>query len=198
MHIMPGFYNPLVVDQVNISSLSAPFSMYLNFDTTIIGVILFLNSNLYSAEKTLDMESLLTTIVLTFICTTLLMFSGLALGYIKFNFKLPDVMAIWCVNNLFFVSFAEEVVFRGFIQNNLRAMFQTNQLRYLPLILTAILFGIVHYGGGMVYILLATIAGIFYGLAYEKTKRISSAILVHFSLNLIHFVFFTYPVVKSA
>jgi membrane protease YdiL (CAAX protease family) len=26
---------------------------------------------------------------------------------------LPDIMAIWCLNNLFFVSFAEEVIFRG-------------------------------------------------------------------------------------
>ncbi len=40
---------------------------------------------------------------------------------------------------------------------------------------------------------LATIAGLFYGYAYWKTNRLEASILVHFGLNLIHFVAFSYP-----
>lgn len=44
--------------------------------------------------------------------------------------------------------------------------------------------------------LFATIAGIAYGYAYVKTKRIETSILVHFNFNLAHFIFFTYPVLS--
>jgi membrane protease YdiL (CAAX protease family) len=42
-------------------------------------------------------------------------------------------------------------------------------------------------------VLLATIAGLFYGAAYLRTRRIEGAILTHFALNAAHFLAFTYP-----
>ena len=50
-----------------------------------------------------------------------------------------------------------------------------------------------HYQGGLSYVALATVAGIFYGMAYYKSGRLISAIAVHFLLNLTHALFFTYP-----
>jgi membrane protease YdiL (CAAX protease family) len=43
------------------------------------------------------------------------------------------------------------------------------------------------------YVALSTIAGLFYGFAYWKTKRIEASMLVHFGTNAIHFFAFSYP-----
>jgi membrane protease YdiL (CAAX protease family) len=45
----------------------------------------------------------------------------------------------------------------------------------------------------LLYVVLSTVAGLFYGYAFWKTDRIQSSILVHFSVNLVHFLFFSYP-----
>ena len=42
-------------------------------------------------------------------------------------------------------------------------------------------------------ILFAGTAGLFYGYTYQKTKRIEASMLVHFCLNMVHFLMFTYP-----
>jgi membrane protease YdiL (CAAX protease family) len=62
-----------------------------------------------------------------------------------------------------------------------------------PLAISSLLFGLDHYEGGLTYILLATIAGLFYGHTYWKTTKIETSISVHFSFNLTHFLFFSYP-----
>jgi membrane protease YdiL (CAAX protease family) len=46
-------------------------------------------------------------------------------------------------------------------------------------------------------VLLATVAGLFYGAAYLRTRRIEGAILTHFALNAVHFLAFTYPALAS-
>ncbi len=61
------------------------------------------------------------------------------------------------------------------------------------LLICAILFGLAHAGGGVWYVLLATVAGLGYGLVYHRTQRIELSILLHFALNSIHILFFSYP-----
>lgn len=193
-HLIPGFKNDLVINQVSISPLSIPFSMYLNFDTTIIAIILFINSDLYKREKNIDIKSSIITLKLLFLCTSTLMALGLLAGYIQFDIKFSNLLGIWLINNFFFVCFEEEVVFRGIIQNKLNTLFTH---RHIIIILSSFLFGLRHYKGGMVYILLSMIAGCFYGLAYQKTQRILCSMIVHFSLNFIHLIFFTYPALNK-
>jgi membrane protease YdiL (CAAX protease family) len=189
-HLLPGFKNFLVIDKLTISPLSIPFSMHLNFDKTIAGIILFMNSGLYEHEKLLNRKSIIVTSMLLFLCSTILMTAGISSGYIKLDFKIPDILLLWCVNNLFFVCLFEEVIFRGIIQSKIE---QSLSSKYLPLALAPLIFGLAHFKGGLAYILLAFIAGGFYGLTYQKTRRILCAMLVHFGLNLIHLIFFTYP-----
>lgn len=192
-HSVPGFRNRLILDSVALSPISLPFSMYLNFDKTIAGIILFLNGNLYGKEKPLDIKSVSTTLVLIALCSLFLIIPGLSSGYIWFDFKIPDIIFIWSVNNLFFVSASEEIIFRGFIQNRIKKILPTLCPTYAHLILSSSIFGLAHFKGGIFYIALASVAGYFYGLAYEKTGRILCPILTHFGLNLVHFIFFTYP-----
>lgn len=53
------------------------------------------------------------------------------------------------------------------------------------------LFGLVHFGGGIRYVVLATIAGVGYGLAFHRSGRIEMSMLAHFTVNSIRFLFFT-------
>jgi CAAX protease family protein len=41
-HLLPGFNNLEVFDKIQFSSDSAPFTMYLNFDKTVVGIFIYL------------------------------------------------------------------------------------------------------------------------------------------------------------
>jgi len=189
-HWVPGFKNLLYLRQVYISSGSCPYTMYLNFDKTMMGLILYGLSFLHKEDKGLNYMSLKKTMSTLFFCIALLMPLSLSSGYVKFDYKFSDHVLIWSVTNLFFVCFAEEVLFRGIIQNTLTKL---SSPYWVPLLITSILFGLSHFHGGPMYIVLSTVAGLFYGYTYYRTGSILCAMLVHFGLNLCHFIFFSYP-----
>ena len=196
MHKIPGFSNALVIDNVHLSPLSSPFSMYLNFDKTIVALILYATSNLCVTEKFIDKKSILQTLTSLLLCAGVLLILGLLSEYIQFDPKMPHILWLWVFNNLLFVAVVEEIVFRGFLQKSLKSFLSpkaTHLHLHLHLIIASMLFGLFHFKGGVVYIILALIAGGFYGHTYEKTNRILCATLVHFGLNFIHFLLFTYP-----
>ncbi|HJD61852.1 MAG TPA: CPBP family intramembrane metalloprotease [Rickettsia endosymbiont of Columbicola hoogstraali] len=95
------------------------------------------------------------------------------------------------INNFFFVCFSEEVFFRGFIQRTLQNLLPKQQM--LAVIITTLIFGAMHYRGGLTYIALSSIGGFFNGYTYYKTNRILCTRIVHFALNLFHILLFTYP-----
>jgi uncharacterized protein len=193
-HIMPGFYNILAIDRVSLSDLSTPFSMYLNFDKVMVAIILYSFSGLYSQEKSINKQDISQILISLIVCISIIFILSYLFGYIKFDPKLPSILGIWVLNNLLFVCMAEEVIFRGFIQKKLKSLLmQKTNLSYLHIIITALIFGLVHFKGGVLYIILAAISGLIYGYIYDKTNKISCALIVHFGLNLAHLIFFTYP-----
>ena len=188
LHLLPGFNNLKVLDHVHITPDAAPFSMYLNFDKTAVAVLLF-GLFLRSEDLRRPRWGDLALVAITGVVLCLVMMP-LALGvdYVGFALKTPDV--VWAVNNLFFVCYAEEAFCRGFVQGGLARL---KLPRGVPLLAGALIFGLLHYTGGPLYVLLATICGLFYGFVYMRTGRISVPILLHFGFNLVHFTFFTYP-----
>ena len=123
----------------------------------------------------------------------LIMPIGIALNYLKYDFKIPLIFAIWFFNNLCFVCLSEEIIFRGFLLNQLKLIINPNF--NIHIILASITFGICHYNAGFVLVILSTILGMFCGLCYQRTKQIIYPVLLHFLVNLIHIIFFTYPMV---
>ena len=107
---------------------------------------------------------------------------------------MPNKAWVWVFSNLLFTCTSEEAFFRGFCQKNLQEYLAAKgKNEVFAVTIVAGLFGICHYAGGWEYVLLSFIAGIFYGLAYFKTKKIESSIMVHFAVNTIHFLYFSYP-----
>jgi membrane protease YdiL (CAAX protease family) len=192
-HALPGFNNLRVFDHVRFSPESAPFTMYLNFDKTALGLLTYLLFVTTIDSKLLRKSDVVLSIRVFCILLAVMLPLALAVHYVKFDPKFPAGSWLWILNNLFFVCVAEECLFRGFVQGGLERFQLGSPFQHLPLIAGSVLFGLYHYEGGLTYIAFATIAGAFYGFAYRSTKRIESAIIVHFGLNLTHFLFFSYP-----
>lgn len=193
MHKLPGFHNLRIFDKIRFSPEAAPFTMYLNLDKPFIGFILFicLGSKLYVEkldEKQFFKAIAIPLVVLILICLIL----GFLLHFVSWAPKFPSGSWIWILNNLLLVAVSEETLFRGYLQGFIGKQFFNKEKYYIPLFITALLFGILHTTGGPELMLLAFIAGMGYGFAYHR-GGILAAVLTHFGFNLLHFLLFTYP-----
>ena len=120
LHLIPGFSNAIAFNKILISKASYPYSMYLNFDKVMAGLVLYTFSSLSDTEKNMDFKAIWHTILLLSLCIIIVVTSSVATGYVKLDPKLPDILLLWSINNFFFVCFSEEVIFRGFLQNYMR------------------------------------------------------------------------------
>ncbi|HEJ9488127.1 TPA: CPBP family intramembrane metalloprotease [Proteus mirabilis] len=187
-HLIPGFNNLRYLSHAIIGMKSAPFSFYFNADKALLPFIflifiptLFVCNPLKKANK-LQWAMLI-------IAIPALLLIAVKLGGLAIELHLPSWLPAFILANLFFVSLAEEALFRGVIQQTLS--------RYLPpyvaLLIAAIIFGLAHFAGGLLLIIFASLAGIIYGLAWMWSGRLWVSTAFHFALNLTHLLFFTYP-----
>jgi len=72
------------------------------------------------------------------------------------------------------------------------------EVALLSIFSVALFFGLTHYQGGVGFIFLSFLAGLFYGWTYYKTSKIEAAITVHFVVNFVHYFLFTYPACLTA
>jgi membrane protease YdiL (CAAX protease family) len=197
-HLIPGFSNWKILDNVSLTETSLPYSMYLNMDKTLVGLtILGLGYPLIKSLK--EWASVLRSTLPIFLVGLIVLASvSQIFGYTHWDFKFPALFFVWALKNLFFTCVSEEAFFRGFLQRNLFKMLQEYKYgNILSLIIVSILFGLAHFAGGFKYVILATMAGIAYGYAYQKTQRIEASILCHFGVNTFHFIFLTYPALAN-
>jgi membrane protease YdiL (CAAX protease family) len=198
-HMLLGFNNLLVIDKVQFSFDSTPFTMYLNFDKTIVGIVIYLFLLKDNGITYWERAEVHITIKAWALLVALMLATALSIHYVRIDPKLPSQTWLWALNNLFFVCVAEESLFRGLIQGGLtKFISQSVPWRWLPLAISSLLFGLDHYEGGLTYILLAAIAGLFYGYTYWNTKNIETSIAVHFGFNLTHFLLFSYPSMRAS
>ena len=86
----------------------------------------------------------------------------------------------------FFIAVPEELFFRGWLQNLLERRIG----RYPALFFTAALFGLAHFNKHAVhfnwrYVLLAALAGIFYGRAWRQQRRVGASAITHACVDTI-------------
>lgn len=168
--------------------------MLLNFDKVMAGLILYTLSPIITLEHSIDKLAFKQTVLIFMACIIFILGPAILSGYIRLDPKVPHILPIWIINNLVFVCFSEEVIFRGFVQRTLQKYLGSGfKYGLLSIILASIVFGLAHYKDGITFMMLAAICGLFYGYTYLKTKRILCAMLVHFLLNLTHILIFTYP-----
>lgn len=112
---------------------------------------------------------------------------GLALKFISFHHRAPGPSTVISalMVTFFFVAIPEELFFRGLLQNMLEPRF--GQTR--ALIVAAIIFGLSHFNKPLPfnwrYVLLATIAGIFYGRAWCNRRRLFASGITHTLVDVV-------------
>jgi hypothetical protein len=113
---------------------------------------------------------------------------GLFLGFLHFHALIPSVwraLLAWIFSFLF-VAVPEELFFRGWMQNLLER--RVGPAR--SLLITSALFGLSHFNKRATvfngrYVLLAALAGIFYGLAWRQERRVGASAITHASVDTI-------------
>jgi membrane protease YdiL (CAAX protease family) len=113
---------------------------------------------------------------------------GLWLGFLHFHAALPPIRQVLTAPlfTFFFIAVPEELFFRGWMQNLLERRIGAAR----GLLVTSVLFGLSHFNKRAAffnwrYVLLATIAGIFYGLAWRQRRRIGASAITHASVDTI-------------
>jgi uncharacterized protein len=199
LHLAPGFNNPKLFDSTRLSDDAAPFTQYLNFDKGAAGLVLLWAYGARSrtlAELGRVLRIALPIAVVTTIAVIVL---GLGLHYVRLDLKFPELGVAFLATNLLFTCVAEEAFFRGVLQERLaRSLDGRPSLRWLPPVVSALLFGLAHASAGSMYLLLATVAGLGYSIAYAATRRVEAAVLAHFAVNATQFLGFTYPYLVRA
>jgi len=113
---------------------------------------------------------------------------GLSLGFLHFHpgWPAPWRIPVAWIFTFFFIAVPEELFFRGWMQNLLEKRIG----RRGALFLTACLFGLAHFnkrttGFNWRYVLLAAIAGIFYGRAWRSQRRVGTSAITHATVDSI-------------
>lgn len=114
---------------------------------------------------------------------------GLTLGFIHPHANFPawwKALLTW-VGIFFFTAVPEELFFRGWVQNLLERRIG----RRAALVTASVVFGLSHFNKrnpigkhfNWPYVMLATIAGIFYGRAWRDRRRIPASTITHASVD---------------
>ncbi|MFB2862878.1 lysostaphin resistance A-like protein [Aeromonas sp. MdU4] len=186
LHLVPGFNNLKVLDQALAGPDSIPFNMYLNLDKPLLFFGLLLACpTLLGQGGTIRWRPL----ALLILPLGALLVIAWQLGALKPEVALPNWWWLFALNNLLFTCVAEEALFRGVIQQRLA----DRSRPWIAIVVGALLFGAIHLPGGPLLALFATLAGCCYGLAFQLSRRLTVAILIHFAFNFAHLALFTYP-----
>lgn len=113
---------------------------------------------------------------------------GFALGFLHFHKTLSSpgaFMAGWLFT-VFFVALPEELFFRGLMLNMLERCIGTSR----ALALTSVLFGLAHFNKRAAYfnwryVILAAIAGVFYGRAWLARRRLAASAITHATVDTV-------------
>ncbi|TDR54335.1 hypothetical protein DFP85_107108 [Halomonas ventosae] len=195
LHAWPGHEGLVVVEQQVLKADSLPVSLYLNHDKVLVAWSLLGWLPLFGRSvSTVGGMSSLAVPWLAVAGIVALMGLAVALGLVAWQPGLPEVVWVFAVANLLNTCIAEELLFRGMLQRWL--MGRAGALAAVAL--TSALFGVAHLTGGGAFVLVATAAGLLYGLVYLWTGRLVWAVLVHWGLNLSHLLLFSYPMLAGA
>jgi uncharacterized protein len=117
----------------------------------------------------------------------LVLAGGLALGFLHPHSNALHFSMIWTWIYIFiFVAVPEELFFRAWVQN----LMERRVGRRVALVITAIVFGLSHFNKRSAhfnwrYVVLASVAGIFYGRAWRQQRRVPASAITHASVDAI-------------
>jgi membrane protease YdiL (CAAX protease family) len=111
---------------------------------------------------------------------------GLALRFLHWHERVdrPQLLPLAWLFTFFFIALPEEIYFRGWMQN----LLERRLGRTASLLVTAVIFGLSHFNKRAAifnwrYVLLAAIAGVFYGRAWRAERRTGASAITHATVD---------------
>jgi membrane protease YdiL (CAAX protease family) len=171
----------------------AVFNKILLLDAGIYGLVFIRQLNGTGFDLRLSLRDLRIGLREFLLYTPIAIILGLSLSFIHFHKLWPSPLQFSgaFVFTFFFIAIPEELYFRGWLQN----LFERRIGRYPALFITAILFGLSHWNKRTTsfnwqYVLLAMIAGIFYGRAWRQDRRIAASAITHATVDTVWSIWF--------
>ena len=186
-----GYQSPIVYSEFRFYPGGEAFTLSVNVAKWVGGCILlyffgatFLRRDHFSFKNIFLVFLTVVAVVLTaYVFTPLIIL-------IKFN----EEIFLFLIVNLFVTCFAEELFYRGLMQEQLNRFLPVNRWSLvLVLVSSTLVFSATHYSGENKLFLLYLLVGFYYACCYQLTRSISLTILAHFLVNAIHIVLFNYP-----
>lgn len=121
---------------------------------------------------------------------------GTATGFVSPEPHLPNLGHIVPVvlGKSLMVALPEEIFFRGILQNLLQKTATTARGRVAAMLTVSILFGLTHLNNNpwwdWRYAFLATVAGIAYGVVYDRTRKVTASAVTHALVDVVWKLFF--------
>jgi len=121
---------------------------------------------------------------------------GMATGLVPFKPHLPAAALVipMILGKSLMVALPEEVLFRGLLQNLLQRAAPTARGRVAALLVTAVVFGFSHLNNHPLfdwrYVTIASVAGIAYGIVYNRTGKVTAAAITHSLIDVVRGLFF--------
>lgn len=113
---------------------------------------------------------------------------GLGLGFLHAHAGLPNPLRAVAafVFTFVFIAIPEELFFRGWLQN----LLERRLGRMGALLLTAAIFGLAHWNKRTTnfnwrYVVMAALAGIFYGRAWRERRRVGASAVTHATVDTV-------------
>jgi len=166
----------------------AIFNKILLLDAGIYGFVLIRQLGGTGFNLRLRLKDLGIGLRETVFYTPLALGLGLSLGFLHVHGGWPGIgpIAFAWFFTFFFIAVPEELFFRGWLQN----LLEKRLGRYGALFVTACLFGLAHFNKRAAhfnwqYVLLAALAGIFYGRAWRAERRVGASAVTHATVDAI-------------
>lgn len=187
-----GFSYPLVWSTEQLYPNGSDFKLYANLAKGLCGYLIIIWL-LDSYNKSGQLQAPLSA-ALSLLGALLLIGVGTGIFGLETQFKLPVETLYFIVINLGITVVAEEAYFRFLLQAQIERLFKNSLAgRIIAVAIATAGFAFAHTGGLNEAFLLFSIAGFIYAVVFTLTRRFSAAVLCHFAVNLIHFIFFEYP-----
>jgi uncharacterized protein len=193
--LLPGFIRVELAAPVVLSAGATPYSIGVGFPKVTTGIVILGLINPLLVRSFAELGRVLARALPVYLITAIVgMAVVILMGYSSFAPKWTSLFLLFAPVNLLFTCLSEEAFFRGFVQHELASIGRRRALASgIALVVAALLFGAAHFAGGLNYMIAAAIAGLGYGWAFMRDRRIEAAMFVHFGVNATHFLLFVYP-----
>lgn len=187
-----SFSNPLIWSTEQLNSGGEEFNLYANLAKGLCGYLIVIWL-LDKINRTRQLK-IAPSIALALLSTLLLLAIGVVFFGLETQFKLPKETVYFIAVNLGITVLAEEAYFRLLLQAQVERIFKSIKVgRIVAVAIAAPVFAFAHTGQLNQAFLLFLIAGLIYAMVFTLTRRFSAAVLCHFAVNILHFIFFEYP-----